>query len=135
MLNASRAVKKYFGVTVAAATGLTVGDGFIPNDPADEYIIMSGRTSTQDEGKDSFESTVSITLDIVTRNGNFGYKRSEEISELILAEINSDTAVTLEEPFTCSALWVENISNLDGLNQTDNVFRTLLTYNLLISQS
>jgi len=73
-------------------------------------------------------------VDIVTKNANFGYKRSETISDLVLANINSDTTITLPGGWTSSSLFVNSITNLDGLNPLDNVFRTLITYNLTITQ-
>ena len=76
-----------------------------------------------------------MTVDIVTKNANFGYKRAETISDLILAGINSDTTITLNNGFYCSSLFVQSVRNIDGLNPIDNVFRTLIIYNLTITQN
>ena len=73
-------------------------------------------------------------MDIVTKSANFGYKRSEEISNLILTAINSDTNVTLSTGWNASSLSVESIRNLDGLSPLENVFRTIITYNIIITQ-
>jgi len=73
-------------------------------------------------------------VDIVTKNANFGYKRSEEISNLVLTAINSDTQITLPTGWQSTSLFVQGIRNIDGLNPLDNVFRTLITYNLTITQ-
>ncbi len=74
-------------------------------------------------------------VDIVIKNSNFGYKRAETISDLILTAINSDTNITLTNGFYASSLVVAAIRNLDGLNPLDNVFRTIITYNIIITQN
>ena len=135
MLNPNIEIKKWFITHVGTATGLGVYDGFAPELTATEYIIVDGRTSTQEQGKSGYTNSNVIVIDIVTKNANFGYKRSEEISDLILASINSDTKITLPSGWTSTSLYVQSIRNLDGLNPLDNVFRTLITYNLTITQN
>jgi hypothetical protein len=134
MLNPNVEIKKWFVTNVGTASGLPVYDGIAPDNNLSEYIILDGRTSTQEQGKSGYTNSNSIVVDIVTKNANFGYKRSETISNLILAAINSDTNITLPSGWTTSSLYVESIRNLDGLNPLDNVFRTLITYNLTITQ-
>jgi hypothetical protein len=95
---------------------------------------MTGRTSSQDQGKSGYTNSISIVVDIITKNANFGYKRAEDISDLVLQDINSDTVITLSNGFTASSLSIESIRNLDGLNPLDNVFRVLITYNIIITQ-
>jgi hypothetical protein len=68
---------------------------------------MSGRTSAQEQGKISYTNAVTIDVDIVIKNSNFGYKRAETISDLILAAINSETNITLANGFYASSLVVE----------------------------
>jgi hypothetical protein len=134
MLNPNVEIKKWFISHIATATGLQVFDGFAPDLNLNEYIILDGRTSSQEQGKNGYTNSNTIIVDIVTKNANFGYKRSEEISNLILSEINSDTKITLPTGWQSTSLFVNSISNLDGLNPLDNVFRTLITYNLTITQ-
>jgi hypothetical protein len=110
-------------------------DGFAPEGAGDEYIVMTGRTSSQEQGKTGFTNTITIIVDIITKNANFGYKRAETISDLVLTAINSDTNITLANGFTASSLSVESVRNLDGLNPLDNVFRVLITYNIIITQN
>jgi len=135
MLNPNIEIKKWFYTNLTSASGLTVYDGIAPTGSGDEYIVMSGRTSSQDDGKSGYTNSVTIDVDIVTKNANFGYKRSEEISNLVLTAINSDTNITLANGFYSSTLYVQSIRNLDGLNPTDNVFRTIITYNIIITQN
>jgi len=113
MLNPNIEIKKWFYTNLTSASGLTVYDGIAPEGASDEYIVMTGRTSTQEQGKSGYTNGVSIDVDIVTKNANFGYKRAETISSLSVASIR----------------------NLDGLNPTENVFRTIITYNIIITQN
>ena len=135
MLNPNIEIKKWFYNKLSAETNLIVYDGIAPSGANYEYIILDGRTSSQEQGKDGYTNAITIIVDIVTKNANFGYKRAEEISNLVLANINSDTIITLGNGFTSSALSVESIRNLDALNPIDNVFRTIITYNIIITQN
>jgi hypothetical protein len=135
MLNPNIEIKKWFYTNLGTATSLPVYDGLAPDSAPSEYIIMDGRTSTQNQGKISYTNGVSIDVDIVVKNANFGYKRAETISNLVLTAINSNTTITLSNGFYASSLVVGSIRNLDGLNPLDNVFRTIITYNLIITQN
>lgn len=135
MLNPNIEIKKWFYTNLTSASGLTVYDGIAPDGAGDEYIVMTGRTSSQEQGKSGYTNSISIDVDIVTKNANFGYKRAETISNLVLTAINSDTNVTLANGFYSSSLFVASIRNLDGLNPMDNVFRTIITYNIIITQN
>lgn len=135
MLNPNIEIKKWFYTNLTNASGLVVYDGIAPDNAGNEYIIMDGRTSSQEQGKAGYTNSISIDVDIVTKNANFGYKRSEEISDLVLTAINSDTNITLANGFYSSTLYVQSIRNLDGLNPLDNVFRTIITYNIIITQN
>lgn len=134
MLNPNIEVKKWFYTTISSATTLPVYDGIAPDDAPNEYIILDGRTSSQEQGKNGYTNSMSIIVDIVTKNANFGYKRSEDISNLVLTAINSDTVITLPTGWKSSSLYVDGVRNLDGLSPLENVFRTLVTYNLTITQ-
>ena len=134
MLNPNIEIKKWFFTNLTSATALVVYDGFAPEGAGNEYIVLTGRTSTQDQGKEGYTNSISMTVDIITKNANFGYKRAETISDLVLTAINSDTNITLANGFTASSLSVESVRNLDGLNPLDNVFRVLITYNIIITQ-
>jgi len=135
MLNPNIEIKKWFYTNLTSATSLVVYDGLAPDGAGNEYIIMNGRTSSQDQGKSGYTNGITIDVDIVTKNANFGYKRAEEISNLVLTAINSDTNITLANGFYSSTLVVASIRNLDGLNPTDNVFRTIISYNIIITQN
>jgi len=135
MLNPNIEIKKWFYTNLGTASALPVYDGIALESAPNEYIIMSGRSSAQEQGKISYTNAVTIDVDIVIKNSNFGYKRAETISDLILNAINSETNITLSNGFYASSLVVSAIRNLDGLNPLDNVFRTIITYNLIITQN
>ena len=135
MLNPNIEIKKWFITHIATATGLNVYDGMAPDTDLTEYIVLDGRTSSQEQGKSGYTNGITIDVDIVTKNANFGYTRAEEISNLVLTAINSDTNITLANGFYSSSLFVQSIRNLDGLNPLDNVFRTIITYNITITQN
>jgi hypothetical protein len=135
MLNPNIEIKKWFYTNLTSATSLVVYDGFAPEGAGNEYIVLTGRTSSQEQGKEGYTNTITIIVDIITKNANFGYKRAETISDLVLTAINSDTNITLANGFTASSLSVESVRNLDGLNPLDNVFRVLITYNIIITQN
>ena len=135
MLNPNIEIKKWFYTNLTSSSGLPVYDGYAPNNGVNEYIIMNGRASTQDQGKISYTNGVTIDVDIVIKNSNFGYKRAETISDLILNAINSQTVITLANGFYASSLVVGAIRNLDALEPSDNIFRTIITYNLIITQN
>jgi hypothetical protein len=135
MLNPNIEIKKWFYTNLTSATSLVVYDGIAPDGAGNEYIVMTGRTSSQEQGKSGYTNGITIDVDIVTKNANFGYKRAEEISNLVLTAINSDTNITLANGFYSSTLVVASIRNLDGINPIDNVFRTIISYNIIITQN
>ena len=135
MLNPNIPIKKWFYTNLTNLTGLGVYDGLSPEITAKEYLLFSSRTSSQQQGKSGYTNTMTFQINIVTKNANFGFKRAEEISNLILAGINSDTQITLPTGWNQSSLSVQAIRNLPSLNPLDNVFQTIITYNLTITQN
>jgi hypothetical protein len=135
MYNPNIDIKKWFYTNLVSATGLGVYDGIAPVTAGNEYLILTDRISSQVQGKNGYTNTLVFMIDIVTKNANFGFKRAETISNLILNAINSDTTITLPAGWKASSLSVGGIRNLSALNPLDNVFRTLITYNLTITQN
>ena len=133
MLNPNIPVKKWFKTRIESLTGLTVYDGEV-DENISEYIVLTGRTSSQEQGKNGFISSVVLIVDIVVKSANFGFKRAETISDLVMGGIDSDTDITLSSGFSASALSIDGTQTLEGLNPADNVFRVLITYNLTVTQ-
>ena len=132
MTNPIPAIKKWLYTAIQTATSLTVYDGIAPDTAGNEYIVLTGRSGNQLQGKTGFTSNVTMTVDVVTRGSFTGYKRSEEIAQLILTALDSNTSITLSTG-QATSLYLATITNLDGLNPLDNVFRTIITYNAIIS--
>ena len=65
MLNPNIEIKKWFYTHLVSATSLSVYDGFAPTNAGNEYIILDGRTSSQEQGKDGYTNAISIMVDIV----------------------------------------------------------------------
>ncbi len=71
MLNPNIEIKKWFYTNLTSATSLVVYDGFAPEGAGNEYIVMTGRTSTQDQGKNGYTNSISIVVDIITKNVSY----------------------------------------------------------------
>ena len=76
MLNPNVEIKKWFYSNLVSATSLHVYDGFAPENQFTEYIVLDGRSSSQEQGKSGYTNSNVIMVDIVTKNANFGYKLS-----------------------------------------------------------
>ena len=80
---------------LVSATNLAVYDGIAPEGAGTEYIIMTGRTGSQDQGKSGFTSTTVIVVDIVQKMLTLVTKRAGNYKRLVLNAINSNSSVTL----------------------------------------
>ena len=49
MLNPNIEIKKWFYTEISEATDLVVYDGFAPDGAGSEYIVLTGRTSSQEQ--------------------------------------------------------------------------------------
>lgn len=67
MLNPNIEIKKWFITHVASATGLNVYDGMAPDTDLTEYIVLDGRTSSQEQGKSGYTNSNVIIVDIITK--------------------------------------------------------------------
>lgn len=139
MINAKRAVLKEYVNIISGITyngnPLPVYDGTVPSDAGSIYVVISGLEQRDLDGKQNFNSQVNISLDIVTKTANFGYKTAEEIASLILASINADHDPDLSAyGLQCYSTELVGNTNLDSLIPTDNVYRVILRYQHLISQ-
>jgi hypothetical protein len=133
MKNAKRALVKAY-ITIIDGLGFTCYDGFAPDDAGDEYVVIINPDMSGALGKNNFNTEVSIGVDIVVKNNNFGFKRSEEIAEDILAVINANANPDLSPDFQCVTTQLANSTNLSSLLQTDNTFRTILRFEHKVSQ-
>lgn len=135
MKNPAIEIKKWLYAQLQAYSYVDVYDAMVPDDANGEYIVITSRTANQMEGKDCFQFEVSANVDIVTKSSNFGFKRSEQIAELVMAGINSDTIVTLPTGWDCKNVVCESVNNLEDLDPFDNTFRVIIRYTFVITQT
>ena len=135
MKNPAIEIKKWLISQLQAYAYIDVYDAMTPTDANGEYIVISSRTANQGEGKDCFQFEVSANVDIVTKGSNFGFKRAEQIAELVMGGINSDTIVSLPFGWDCKNVVCESVNNLEDLDPSDNTFRVIIRYTFVISQT
>lgn len=135
MKNPAIEIKKWLIARLQAYAYIDVYDAMTPTDADGEYIVITSRTANQGEGKDCFQFEVSANVDIVTKGSNFGFKRAEQIAELVMGGINSDTIVSLNVGWDCKNVVCESINNLEGLDPSENTFRVIIRYTFVISQT
>jgi hypothetical protein len=135
MKNPAIEIKKWLVARLQAYAYIDVYDGMTPTDVDGEYIVITSRTANQGEGKDCFQFEVSANVDIVTKGSNFGFKRAEQIAELVVGGINSDTVVTLPNGWDCKNVVCESINNLEDLDPSENTFRVIIRYTFVITQT
>ena len=113
---------------------LPIYDGEAPPEVTGSYILLGDRTSTQTPAKGRFTSECTLLVDIVIKGPNFGFKDSEDAAEQIMALINSDSNPVCASSFQVVTTSMQSTNNLNGLNRTDNIFRTLIRYRHLVNQ-
>ena len=128
-------IEAYFNKLVSLNLNLPVYDGIAPSSEKGSYILISSdRNSQQTPNKAGFSFTVQILIDVVIKNGNFGFKDSDNIAELITQALNSDQQLDLTPDFQIISTVVLSQNTLSGLNPTEPTFRTLIRYQHLVSQ-
>lgn len=113
---------------------LPIYDGEVPPDHVGSYILLGDRTSTQTKAKGRFTSEVFLLVDVVIKGANYGFKDSEDAAEQIMQIINADENPTCASSFQVVSTSIQSTNNLNGLNKTDNIFRTLIRYRHLVNQ-
>ncbi len=73
MLNPNIEIKKWFYTNLTSASGLTVYDGIAPEGAGDEYIVMSGRTSSQEQGKSGYTQFLPVGSKTIPSNTTASY--------------------------------------------------------------
>jgi hypothetical protein len=113
---------------------LPIYDGEAPPDVQGSYILLGDRTSTQTQAKGKFTSECTLLVDVVIKGPNFGFKDSEDAAEQIMQLINSDSNPICASSFQVVTTSIQSTNNLNGLNPTDNIFRTLIRFRHLVNQ-
>ena len=111
---------------------LKVYDGMAPDSELGSFIMIGERTAQQTDDKSGFTWNAQILVDIVVKNGSFGFADSDAISEQIgdLISTQLNPSLTGFQCVTTSA----NFNNLPGLNPTEPTFRTLVRYSHFITE-
>ena len=111
---------------------LPVYDGMAPDSQLGSYILIGERTAQQTDDKCGFTWNAQILVDVVIKNGSFGFLDSDTVAEQIGELINTQLNPTMTnfQAITTTANW----NSLSGLNPTEPTFRTLIRYSHLISQ-
>lgn len=113
---------------------IPVYDGLAPETVQGSYIVIGERSAVKLPNKAGYTFDANILLDIVIKNGSFGYQTGDNIASQILASVDSDNQPDLSPDFQCIATRPGTPFNLSSLNNTEPTFRTLIRYNHLISQ-
>ena len=107
---------------------LPVYDGMAPDSEIGSYVLIStDRQAVQVADKCTFYWEAYILVDIVDKSGNFGFNGSDAVSEQIGSLISTHLNPNLAPDFQCITT-IANFQNLQGLNPTEPVFRTLVRY-------
>jgi len=113
---------------------LPVYDGQVPPDVMGSYILIGERNASQTKAKGRFNLECNILIDVCIKGANYGFKESEDAANQILQLINSDENPVCASAFQVVTTNVESVSNLAGINASDNIFRTLIRYSHKVNQ-
>lgn len=113
---------------------LPVYDGMAAPNAAQSYIMIGERTASQLNAKCSFTSECFVLIDIVLKGYGYGFKDCEEAADQILQRINSNLNPAPTSTFQVVTTSVQSMNNLSGLNDADNVFRTLIRFRNVVTQ-
>ena len=114
---------------------LPVYDGMAPSTELGSYILLSvDRNAQQTGNKNSYQWTAQMLVDVVVKDGSYGFVDSDTIADQITGLINTFTHLSVSE-FQVVNTSVSSINNLQGLNNTEPIFRTLVRFSHNIFQN
>jgi hypothetical protein len=119
---------------ILSTLDLPVYDGMAPDSEKGSYILMGEFFSNQDQDKNGYLFTANILVDIVIKNGKFGFKEADNYADQIFGLINSDNQPSLSPDFQIITTQVLSTNRLTGLNNTEPTFRRLIRFEHSISQ-
>ena len=123
--------KAYFD---ALKTVLPVYDGQVPADLSSRnYIILGEAVMIPQRDKSNFFNEVVLTIDVVNKTYNTGYKEVSEFVNDITAIINQDTLLTMPS-FVMDNQVVEDIQNFNNLTDKEKVFRAIIRVRCYITE-
>lgn len=125
------------GIIDALANEYPIYDMRVPGDNyPDNYIIISTQTKTQNEiSKCAGQWDCTILLDIVTRFNGAGNPGNREpvndMEEYVINKMNLFNA----NGYGVFNIELESSTSLDTLTDTQNVFRQLVRYRILLNEN
>jgi hypothetical protein len=123
--------KAYFD---ALKTVLPVYDGQVPADiPDRNYIILGEAVMIPQRDKSNFFNEVVLTIDVVNKTYNTGYKEVSEFVNDVTAIINQDTLLTMPS-FVMDNQVIEDIQNFNNLTDKEKVFRAIIRVRCYITE-
>lgn len=113
---------------------LPVYDGMSPSDEVGSYILISADRGAQQTGnKCTFQFQANMLVDVVIKNGDFGFVDSDTVANEIAPLINTFTHLQVDNFQIVNTQ--ANFNNLQGLNPTEAIFRTLIRFQHNIFQN
>ena len=125
---------KLNGNLTLGSTVLPVYDGMAPDTELGSYVLIGvDRNAQQSGNKCNFQYTAQMLVDVVIKNGDFGFVDSDTVADQVGALINTFTHLTVAnfQVVNTSA----SFNNLQGLNPTEPTFRTLIRFTHNIFQT
>ena len=121
-------------LTLNAAV-LPVYDGMAPSTELGSYVLLATDRNAQQVGnKCTYQWRAQMLVDVVIKNGDFGFIDSDLVAEQVCELINTFNHLTVTN-FQVVNTSVSSINNLQSLNPTEPVFRTLVRYQHNIIQN
>jgi hypothetical protein len=118
----------------ALNTVLPVYDGQVPADiPDRNYIILGEAVMIPQQDKSKFFNEVVLTIDVVNKTYNTGYKEVSEFVNDVTAIINQDTLLTMPS-FVMDNQVIEDIQNFNNLTDKEKVFRAIIRVRCYITE-
>jgi hypothetical protein len=118
----------------ALNTVLPVYDGQLPADiPDRNYIILGEAVMIPQQDKSNFFNEVVLTIDVVNKTYNTGYKEVSEFVNDVTAIINQDTLLTMPS-FVMDNQVIEDIQNFNNLTDKEKVFRAIIRVRCYITE-
>ncbi len=113
---------------------LPVYDGQVPADiPDRNYIILGEAVMIPQQDKSNFFNEVVLTIDVVNKTYNTGYKEVSEFVNDVTAIINQDTLLTMPS-FVMDNQVIEDIQNFNNLTDKEKVFRAIIRVRCYITE-
>ena len=114
---------------------LPVYDGMAPSTELGSYVLLATDRNAQQTGnKCTYQWSAQMLVDVVIKNGDFGFIDSDLVAEEVCGLINTFNHLTVAN-FQVVNTSVSSLNNLQGLNPTEPIFRTLIRFQHNIFQN